>query len=280
MNQRVWTLARYLFSELTRSVTGLLYILSAAAFWWIAYNPRAGQVPEPDAFILLVGIYGLALAFLATLSIATKANSIESAPFLPRLPSRVEYLAAVLLAVLLFVFAIQGVLGIVIMVQPAGPEMGWLAFMNVLPVWISADIFATVLALHATDFVMRGWSRVAVYATLAALLFSQSIDTRGLRWISDRLNGFASFLTRQQFNGFAQSVRNGANWMTTNGKTFFEETVGFVFWPFEAISQAAQNGFFSRAQALAPAILLLYATILFMLAADFFATKDMQLTEG
>ncbi len=280
MNRRIFALVRYLLSGLTRSLVGLLYILLAGAMWWLLFNPRSGQVPEADYFILIIGIFGLVLAFLVTLSIATRANGIESAPFLPRLPSRVEYLAAVLLSVLAFVFTIQGLLGLVIMVQPAGPELGWLAFLNVLPVWISADIFATVLALHATDFVMRGWSRVAVYATLAVLLFSQSIDTRGVRWLSDRLNGFATFLTRQQFNGVAQSVRNGANWLTTNGQTFFQDTVGFVFWPFNAISEAAQNGFFDSAQALAPAILLLYATILFMLAADFFATKDMQLTEG
>lgn len=280
MSRRIFALTRFLQGELMRSIVGALYILLAGALWWVLFNPRAGQVPDNDYFILIIGIFGLVLSFLVTLSIATRANGIESAPLLPRLPSRVEYLAAVLLAVLLFVFTIQGLLGLIIMLQPAGPEMGWLAFLNVLPVWISADIFATVLALHATDFVMRGWSRVAIYATLALLLFSQSIDTRGIRWIADRLNGFATFLTRQQFNGVAQSIRNAANWMTSSGQAFFEETVGFVFWPFDAISQAAQNGFFDSAQALAPAILLLYATILFMLAADFFATKDMQLTEG
>jgi hypothetical protein len=32
-------------------------------------------------------------------------------------------------------------------------------------------------------------------------------------------------------------------------------------------------------QALAPAVLLLYATALYMLAAEFFATKDLFLTE-
>jgi len=39
------------------------------------------------------------------------------------------------------------------------------------------------------------------------------------------------------------------------------------------------HGFFDTTQALAPAVILLYATILFMLAADFFASKDLDFTE-
>jgi hypothetical protein len=43
--------------------------------------------------------------------------------------------------------------------------------------------------------------------------------------------------------------------------------------------EAIIAGGFNTVQALAPAVLLLYATILFMLAADLFATKDIEFVE-
>jgi hypothetical protein len=52
-----------------------------------------------------------------------------------------------------------------------------------------------------------------------------------------------------------------------------------LFWPFKAVADATIQGVFNPTQALAPAIILLYAAILFMLAADLFATKDLDFTE-
>jgi hypothetical protein len=51
-----------------------------------------------------------------------------------------------------------------------------------------------------------------------------------------------------------------------------------LHWPFRAIVDGVTVSF-DRTEALAPAFLLLYATILFLLAADFFATKDLHLIE-
>lgn len=279
MSQRVLTLSRYLFRSLTRSVVGGLYILSALALWLVFFNPTQSQVPESDYFVLLVAIFGGVLSFLVTLSLATRANRPESAPLITRLPSRVEYLAAIILSCLAFVLSLQIVLTIVVLVQPLGPTISPAKLAEIPPIWIAINIFMLVLALHASDFVMTGWSRIYVFAVLTVLLFSQSIDSRGVKWISDRLNGIAAFATRQQWVGVAQSARNMAIWVTNNGLEFANQTIGFVFWPFRAISEAVQEGFFDNAQALAPAILLLYATILFMLAADLFANKDLHFVE-
>ena len=279
MSQRVLTLSRYLFQRLTRSVAGGLYLLSALALWLIFFNPTQGQTPEPDYFILLLSVYGAVLSFMVVLSISTRANRPESAALIARLPSRVEYLAAVLISTLSFVLLIQLVLSIVVLLQPLGPSISFGKLMEIPPIWIAINIFMLVLGLHASDFVMTGWSRVYIFTILTVLLFSQSVDTRGVKWISDRLNGMAAFATRQQWAGIAQSLRNGAIWFTNNGLDFVGQTIGFVFWPFRAISDAVQGGFFDNAQALAPAILLLYATILFMLAADLFANKDLHFIE-
>ncbi|MGB1251921.1 MAG: hypothetical protein ACPG8W_14980 [Candidatus Promineifilaceae bacterium] len=279
MNQRIITLTRYLFHRIARSVVGGLYFLSALALWLIFFNPTQSRVPEPDYFILLVTIYGALLSFLTTLSVSTRANRPESAALITRLPSRVEYLAAILLSCLSFSLLIQVVISIVVLLQPQGPSIGFSKLIEIPPIWVATNIFMIVLALHASDFVMNGWSRAYVFAVLTALLFSQSVDSRGIKWVSDRLNGFATSATRQEWVGLAQTLRNASIWVTNNGLDFMSQTIGFVFWPFRAISNAVQDGFFDNAQILAPAILLLYATILFMLAADLFANKDLHFVE-
>ena len=53
----------------------------------------------------------------------------------------------------------------------------------------------------------------------------------------------------------------------------------WLIWSFTAISDAVINGFFTAPQALAPAVILLYAAILFLLSADLFADKDLEFVE-
>ncbi len=279
MIQRILTLVRYLLTQHFKSISGVLYIMSALALWLLFFNPNMGRVPDPDYFILIVGVYGLLLSVLVTLSMASKANRLETASIIPRLPSRVEYLASLLVSVLVFVLGLQFILSMVILLQPVGPDVGLGRLFNVPPVWVALNVFGAVLTLHASDFVMSGWSRVWVFGILTVLLFSQSVDARGISWLVNRINQLAGWASRQQYTGLSQSLRNGANWVSANGLDFMAGTIGFVFWPFRAIADATRTGFFDNAQSLAPAILLLYATILFMLAADLFATKDLYLSE-
>lgn len=279
MTQRIFTLVRYLLAQHVRSVAGILYVLSGLALWLIFFNPNMGRVPDPDYFVLIVGLYGFILSALVTLSMATSANRLETASIIARLPSRIEYLTALLVSSLLYVLTLQFVLSLVILLQPVGPDIGLGRALNIPPVWVAINIFAAVLAMHASDFVMSGWSRVWVFGILTLLLFSQSVDARGLRWIVNRLNTLAGVASRQQYTSLSQFLRNAANWISTNGADFLAQTVGFVFWPFRAIADATRADYFDNSQSLAPAILLLYATILFMLAADLFATKDLNLSE-
>lgn len=278
MSRRIWTLTGYLSRRLLRSVSGILYILSAFALWLIFFNPQGGRVPESDYFVLVIGLYGAAVAFLVTLSLAARANQVESAAMIVRLPSRVEYLTALLLSALLFVFVLQALLSLVIILQPGNAPWGPMLF-NVPPLWIAVDVVAVVLALHATDFVMAGWSRVYIFGILCILLFSNSLDGRGARWIGDRLNGIAGWASRRQLLPLADMLRSAASWVIGSGIEFVSDTIGLVFWPFNAIASAVQIGFFDNVRAFAPGILLIYATILFLLAADLFANKDLHLVE-
>lgn len=279
MSRRIFALTGYLFGRIAFSLTGLLYLLAALAYWRIFFSPTEGRTPEPDLFILVIGLFGLVFTFLVTLSVANRANHAASYAMLVRLPSRVEYLTAVMLASLLFAVAIQSLMALVVMVQPGGPEISLGRLLETPPIWLSVNIFASVLALHATDFVMKNWSRVWIFGLLAFLLFSQSLSSTTLGWIVNRLRltGNLSFVSGR--DNLGDTLHNMASWLSVNGITFLRSTLGLVFWPFTALSEAAKAGTFSNAQAFAPTILLLYATILFMLAADLFATKDLHLVE-
>lgn len=278
MSRRVAALAAYLLRTLVQTITGAILFFLVFAFWLVAFNPRI-RTPEPEYFISLVGLLGGVLSVLATLALAAIANRTESMTLVVRLRSRVEYLTGVLLAALAFTLALQLLVAVVVLLQPGGPDIPAGRLLEIPPLWFSLNIVAAAVALHASDFAAKGWSRVAVFGVLVVLLFGQEIEDRTTVWVSQLLRRIASFMFNQGWNGWAQPFNRGAGWMSTNGAAFFDQTFGFVFWPFRAIAEAVRTGSFDVAQALAPAILLLYATILFMLAADLFATKDLQLSD-
>ena len=276
---RILTLFLYSFKRILTSITGILLFISAVAVWVIFFSPTQGRVPEGSLFTLLIGVYGIGVAFLSTIFVASHAYRAEHATLFVRLPSRIEYMLAVVLSGLLFTLLIQFILGVVVLAQPLGPDISMARLLEIPPLWISADLLAAVFALHASDLVNKGWSRTIVFGILMFLLFSQSIDGQGVSWVVNWLNGVAMNFTRQNSQQLANSFQQMATWFSANGYHFLRETVGFPFWPLRSISDAVLAGAFDNAQALSPAILILYATILFMLAADWLGTKDLQLLE-
>lgn len=277
MSQRILTLSGYFLGGLLFSLAGLLYILLSLAFYMVFFDPT-DQTPHADYFILVVGLYGAITTFLITLTVASRANRSLNFPLLIRLPSRVEYLTAVLISAL---FA-AGVLQLLVATLAAarnGPDFSTERILAIPPLWIAINILTAVLALHASDLVTAGWSRVQVYGVIAILLFGQEINGDLIGRLSDAANSIATRLLMRGLDDLAMPFTNLSGWLADRGATGLGQIFGFVFWPFRAIADATIAGFFDRAQALAPAILLLYATILFMLAADLFATKDLFLTE-
>jgi hypothetical protein len=278
MTQRIVTLSRYLLRTLVRSLTGGMLLLLAFAYWLVLFNPTI-RTPEPEYFISLVGVLGALLALLSTLAMASIANRAESAPFFVRLTSRVEYLAGLLLASMTFTLLVQFVLALVIVFQPGGPELTFGRLSEIPPLWLSLNIISSVIAIHASDFAAKGWSRVYLFGIGVILLFGQQVDERTMTALARFLRRISSWLFVQEWNALARAFSSAAGWASSSGVEFFAQSLGFVFWPFRAIATAVRSGTYDVAQALAPAILLLYATILFMLAADLFATKDLQLVE-
>jgi hypothetical protein len=263
------------------SRTGLFYLLVLFVFWLIFFDPRAGRTPEATYFFLLTTVFGGMAAFFAALSAAGRANRAESYPILVRLPSRIEFLTAVLLAALLFVLLLQGVVSGVILLMPGSPrgEIGRLLLLEAPPVWISLNIFAAVLGLHTADLVVRGWSRAVVYGVLVLVLFGQGSGTRTNGWLYSRLQTWAAEATMRSWWSLAEWLQRISRSVVQGDGGLLAAPARAVLWPFTALAEALRTGSYTNAQALAPAILLLAATLLFLIAADLFGRKDLQLTE-
>ncbi|MBK8985913.1 MAG: hypothetical protein IPM39_07495 [Chloroflexi bacterium] len=278
MTQRIVALTDYFLRSLMASLPGMLYLLGGLAYWWVAFPPGQ-RTPEASYYILALAVLGVGLTFLGTLSIASRANQAGHAPWIVRLPSRVEYLTAVLLSALLFATTLQVLVALLALLR--GPDLSWGQILLIPPVWLALNVLTAVLALHASDFSATGWSRVYLFGFIAIFLFGQSLDSRsGLNtWIILRLNDLSRSLMGAGQLTWATPLNNLAGWLQQDGVGRLQQFFSLPFWPFRAIADAVVVGSFNTSQALAPAVLLLYATLLIMLAADLFANKDLDLTE-
>ena len=273
MIQRISTLTRYLSKTLLFSLPGLLYLLLTLAFWFLLFSPQQ-ETPDAAYYQLIIGGFGAGLAFLVTLSIAARANAAQHYPFLVRLKSRVEFVTAVLCSSLFVTLLYQLLLTILALFN--GPSLTIGHLLEIPPIWLGPMILTAVLALHASDFIAIGWSRIYVFGLLAILLFGQGLQNQGLANFSTRLSRFA---LNQGWVGISNTLADYADRLSQTDANVVSRLFGFVFWPFEALANAITNGYFTANQALAPAILLLYATVLFLLAVDLFANKDLEFTE-
>lgn len=273
MIQRVFVLSRYFLRSTLASLTGILYLLLTVAVWYVLFNPQQ-ETPEVAYYQLMIGGFGTTLSFLVTLSVAARANAAQHYPFLVRLRSRVEFIVAVLLSSLTVAFIFQWLLALLALLN--GPSITLGHLLEIPPIWLAPMIVAAVLALHASDFISVGWSRIYVFGLLAILLFGQGLQNQGLINITNSLGRFAS---NQGWVGISSSLTSYAENLSIANENIVSRLFGFVFWPFEALADAVTNGYFTANQALAPAILLLYATVLFLLAVDLFANKDLEFTE-
>lgn len=276
MIQRLFTLTGYFLRMLVFSLTGIFYVLAMLAFWQIFFDPSQGT-PDGDYYVLVTALFGAGLTFLVTLSVSARANQAVNYPLLVRLPSRVEHLVAVLGCSLLFSLTLQMTLAFLALFR--GPQLTVGLVIDIPPIWVSVNVLAAVLALHATDLVTAGWSRVYVYGVLAVFLFGQSTTMTTVDWLTGRVNSLSTYFFQRGWDGSGGAAGRLANWLATNGLEAFHNLFGIPFWPLKSINQAMITGFFDTSQALGPAVLLFYATILFLLAADWFARKDLFLTE-
>lgn len=273
MTRRISSLSSYFVKEILFSLSGVFYLMLTLAFWYVLFNPQQ-QTPDTAYYQLIIGGFGAGMVFLVTLSTAARANDAQYYPLIVRLKSRVEFVTAVLLSSILVALLYQLLLALLALLS--GPTFTIGHILEIPPLWLAPMIMAAVLALHASDFITIGWSRIYVFGLLAILLFGQGLQNETLSSISSSLSRYA---LNQGWVDFSTRLETYANTVTQTDDNVVSRLFGFVFWPFEALADGITNGYFTANQALAPAILLLYATVLFLLAVDLFANKDLEFTE-
>jgi hypothetical protein len=220
----------------------------------------------------------MAFCFIVTLTVAARANQAVHYPLIVKLPSRIEYLGAVFIASLVYGLTMQlAVAGVALLAN--GPTITLRQALEIPPLWIASDILLVVVALHASDLVARGWSRVYVFSILGLLLYLQNgLGVLG-DWLFSLFNRSGAALSERGLDTLARFFYDSATWLAADGSALLERVFGSLFWPFRAIIDAVIFGQFTLAQALAPAVLLIYAALLYLLAASLFARKDLLLTE-
>lgn len=276
MIRRIRTLSGYLLRSQAISISGIIMLLGMLAFWRLFFDPTQ-RTPEASYYVLLTTLFGAGMTFVATIAFAARANQAVSYPMLARLPSRVEHLTAVFLSAVTYATFLQLLLAV--LATWRGPGLAFGQIIEIPPLWLSVNILAAVLALHATDLVARGWSRVYVYGTIALLLLLNTLSNTGFSWLTNAVSNVSTFFYSTSLELLGNAFNSMANWLTSGGTGVLSQVSAVIFWPFRALSEAVIIGHFTPLQALAPAVLLLYATALYMLAAEFFATKDLFLTE-
>jgi hypothetical protein len=276
MIQRILILTAYFAKNLFFSITGLILLILSLAYWVVFFPPGQGT-PDIENYTILVGTLGGAATFLIALAISSRASRLENYPLLVRLPSRVEYLIAVLLSSVLLGLVMQLLVAGLALIR--GPELTAVHWLAIPPMWLSVNLLMAVLALHASDLVTSGWSRVILFGLLAVALILNSAAASPNSWFSERLNGLAEIFARINLMWFSDLASSAAAWAANSPLTGLTRFAAILFWPFRAMIDAIFAGSFTLSQALAPAVLILYGAILFLTAAILFTGKDLEFVE-
>lgn len=277
MIQRILILAGYFSKSIFFSLTGLLLLILSLIYWAIFFPPGQGT-PDIENYIILIGAHGVAATFLATLAVCSRAARMENLPALVRLPSRVEYLVAVLLSSLSLGLLLQLLVAGLALIR--GPEVTTAQILSIPPMWISINLLAAILAMHATDLVTVGWSRVILFGLLAiALILNSASSSTSVSWFSDQLNALSDIFYRVNLMWFADITSGAAAWAFDSPLLTVASAASMIFWPFRALVDGVFASDFTPSQSLAPAILILYGAILFLIAATLFAGKDLEFLE-
>lgn len=278
MRQRILALSVYFLRSLILSWHGALYLILTLVYWRVMF-PAGQGTPEASYYTLVLAAFGVAATFFLTLSLAARANQAAHVPWIARLPGRVEYLTAVLLSTLLLATSLQLLLALLSLLN--GPELVFGQLLLIPPVWVALNVLTAVIALHTTDFVTAGWSRVLLFGFIAICLIGQSWSSASAinGWLIQRLSNLSRTASGEGWLFILTPVNSAIGWLQQDGPDNLSRLFSLPFWPFRAIGEAVVAGRFDPAQAMAPAVLLLYATLLIMFAADLFANKDLDPTE-
>jgi hypothetical protein len=233
---RIGAVTLFYVRSLFRSLAGVVPLAAALAFGLIAFEYGMDQAQ----FITVAGVGTGALCLLTTLLLASRANRAWSYLLVARLKRRSELLAALILGSLgittVLAFLITAVNLLSGRLSLDFPSALW-----TVPTWLALWLLAAALALPLSALVGRGGSHLVGWLLLAMLLvaYDQPIRLAALR---------------------LERVADAA---------------AVVIWPVSTLLGQASAGHHGRSYFLALGLTLAYAAVLFVLAVEFFADKDL-----
>jgi hypothetical protein len=233
---RAWTLTLFLTRDLFLSLSGIVPLAAALAFGLIAFEYGMDQ-PQ---FFTVAGLGIGMICLLTTLLLASRANRASSYLLIARLHRRAEILAALLLSSLgitaVLALLITGVNLLAGRLTLEFPSLLWL-----LPTWLALWLMLSALALILSALSSRDGSNLVAYLLVVGLLLVNDqrvmLEARRLGWLS--------------------------------------RSTAAVLWPVSTLLSRATAGLHDRSYFLALALTLLYALLLFGLAAQLFVDKDL-----
>ncbi len=233
---RVWTLALFFVRDLFRSLAAVVPLAVALAFGLMAFEYGMDQAQ----FIPVAGLGSGAIGWLAALLLAGRADRATSFLLVARLRRRVELLAALFIGSL----GLMAVWAILIAVPNLLAGRLTLEFPSALwigPTWLALWSLAVALALALSGLVHRGVSHLVGYVLLTALLVA---------------NDQKALLAEHRLEGLVRIVNA-------------------LLWPVSTLLAQAAAGRHDRLYFLALALTSGYAALLFALAGQLLAGKDL-----
>ncbi|MFN2227185.1 MAG: hypothetical protein ACK2UY_12775 [Anaerolineae bacterium] len=233
---RIWILTWFLVRDLFRSPAGIVPLAAALAFGLIAFEYGMDQ-PQ---FMSVAGVGTGGICLLTGLLLAGRANRAWTYPLLARLKRRSELLAAIVLASLV----ITAVLSLLIGGGNLATGRLTLEFPSalwILLTWPAVWLLAAALALPLSILTSRAGSYLAGWVLLAALLV-----------------------------GYDQRVR-----LEQRGLGRVVEVISVLLWPVTTLLSRASANVHDRSYFLALGLTVTYAAVIFVLAGETFADKDL-----
>jgi len=238
--RRIGTLSLFLIRDLFRSLAGLVPPAAGLTFYGIAFEYGMDQ-PQ---FITVAGVALGAICFLTVLLLTGRANRASFYPFVARLRSRSELLAALVVSSL----AITAVIALLITEAALLRNQLTLSFPSVLwiaPTWLALWLFMAALALPLSSLVSRDGSNMVGYVLVTIVLVA---------------NDRRSFLEQHRLG-----------WL--------DRVVTIILWPLSTLLAQASAGVHDRSYFLALVSTVAYALILLGVTAALFEHKDLLWSE-
>lgn len=233
---RTRTLTWFFVRELFRSPAGIVPLAAAVAFGLIAFEYGMDQ-PQ---FMSVAGIGTAAICMLTALLLAGRTNRAWTYPLVARLKRRSELLGAIGLGSL----GITAVLSLLIGAGNLAAGRLTLEFPSalwILLTWPALWLLAAALALPLSALTGRAGSHLAGWLLLAALLVS-----------------------------YDQRAR-----LAEAGLERVVKAISVLLWPVTTLLSRASAGVHDRSYFLALGLTATYGAVLFVLAGEAFADKDL-----